>query len=371
MIPLLSTSDKVEGKKKCSSSIMRDKAKASHLSRQLQLRLQYAKLKVEHGWHKQSLNEVENLYFRRSHPPSRHSSDRPTSQSSSDTSFVSQPLLSQMKATHSDTNKSSASPEPAPPSSRISLATDSSSSTVSQDRTTLSSDTASLSSNEEIKPSHQATSSHTASKTSSALPSVMQTASPLSARAAEKQPAKSAAIPMFTSGFQSQAASISTSSMPAYPASVSTPSSIPQFPILSNLPLLPSGPSLTYDSFWSSHTASAIARRPLTFRPSAAGTSAFPGKSEQGMGKEHTIGTGITAYPDSFGPGQDTTFGTLRTSSEPGVNKIFLPRPTGSAVLVTNKYPTSVLGIRFAVPNGIPVGPSPPSVRVEGVTAKP
>ncbi|KDQ23059.1 hypothetical protein PLEOSDRAFT_162916 [Pleurotus ostreatus PC15] len=44
-----------------------ERAKANHLSRQLQLRLQYAKLKVDHGWQKQSLNEVENLYFRHSH----------------------------------------------------------------------------------------------------------------------------------------------------------------------------------------------------------------------------------------------------------------------------------------------------------------
>ncbi|KAF5364946.1 hypothetical protein D9758_008130 [Tetrapyrgos nigripes] len=40
-----------------------EKARAAHLSKQLQLRLQYARLKVEHGWHKQNLNEVENLYF--------------------------------------------------------------------------------------------------------------------------------------------------------------------------------------------------------------------------------------------------------------------------------------------------------------------
>ncbi|KAI5118947.1 hypothetical protein M0805_006293 [Coniferiporia weirii] len=33
----------------------------------LQLRLQYARLKVDHGWQKQSLNEVENLYFHHRH----------------------------------------------------------------------------------------------------------------------------------------------------------------------------------------------------------------------------------------------------------------------------------------------------------------
>ncbi|OCH91407.1 hypothetical protein OBBRIDRAFT_792341 [Obba rivulosa] len=41
-----------------------DAAKATYLTSQLRLRLQYAKLKVEHGWQRQNLNEVENLYFR-------------------------------------------------------------------------------------------------------------------------------------------------------------------------------------------------------------------------------------------------------------------------------------------------------------------
>ncbi|KXN80955.1 hypothetical protein AN958_06546 [Leucoagaricus sp. SymC.cos] len=44
-----------------------ERAKANHLSRQLQMRLQYARLKVEHGWQRQNLNEVENLYFHHSH----------------------------------------------------------------------------------------------------------------------------------------------------------------------------------------------------------------------------------------------------------------------------------------------------------------
>ncbi|EMD38730.1 hypothetical protein CERSUDRAFT_112456 [Gelatoporia subvermispora B] len=44
-----------------------DAAKASYLTSQLRLRLQYAKLKVEHGWQRQNLNEVENLYFRHTH----------------------------------------------------------------------------------------------------------------------------------------------------------------------------------------------------------------------------------------------------------------------------------------------------------------
>ncbi|KAJ6617525.1 hypothetical protein B0H10DRAFT_1305321 [Mycena sp. CBHHK59/15] len=35
-----------------------ERAKANHLLRQLQLRLQYARLKVDHGWEKQCLNEI-------------------------------------------------------------------------------------------------------------------------------------------------------------------------------------------------------------------------------------------------------------------------------------------------------------------------
>ncbi|KAK0545673.1 hypothetical protein OC845_004996 [Tilletia horrida] len=40
------------------------RARLSHLSRNLTTRLQYASFKVEHGWVQQSLSEVENLYYR-------------------------------------------------------------------------------------------------------------------------------------------------------------------------------------------------------------------------------------------------------------------------------------------------------------------
>ncbi|THH28135.1 hypothetical protein EUX98_g6058 [Antrodiella citrinella] len=45
------------------------KARMNYYSYNLKLRLQYAKLKVEHGWQQQSLSEVENLYFRHSRQP--------------------------------------------------------------------------------------------------------------------------------------------------------------------------------------------------------------------------------------------------------------------------------------------------------------
>ncbi|KAG9042330.1 hypothetical protein FS837_011010 [Tulasnella sp. UAMH 9824] len=40
-----------------------EKAKVQQLTKQLAMRLQYAKLKVDHGWSRQNLDEVENLYF--------------------------------------------------------------------------------------------------------------------------------------------------------------------------------------------------------------------------------------------------------------------------------------------------------------------
>ncbi|CCM02030.1 uncharacterized protein FIBRA_04106 [Fibroporia radiculosa] len=62
---------------------------ADCLSGQLRLRLQYARLKVEHGWQRQNLNEVENLYFRHAHmhrpPPMISAGGRRTTGGSSAT----------------------------------------------------------------------------------------------------------------------------------------------------------------------------------------------------------------------------------------------------------------------------------------------
>ncbi|KAH8078432.1 hypothetical protein BXZ70DRAFT_961768, partial [Cristinia sonorae] len=45
------------------------KARLNYYSHNLKLRLQYARLKVDHGWQRQTLSEVENLYFRHSRRP--------------------------------------------------------------------------------------------------------------------------------------------------------------------------------------------------------------------------------------------------------------------------------------------------------------
>ncbi|KLO15532.1 hypothetical protein SCHPADRAFT_260404 [Schizopora paradoxa] len=53
------------------------------MTRQLQTRLQYARLKVDHGWQKQNLNEVENLYFRQLQRGQREARERERGKGSS------------------------------------------------------------------------------------------------------------------------------------------------------------------------------------------------------------------------------------------------------------------------------------------------
>ncbi|KAI9438264.1 hypothetical protein H4582DRAFT_1953961 [Lactarius indigo] len=64
--PMVSTSSPQPDNDTKRQRITFEKAKVVNLSKQLQIRLQYARLKVEHGWQRQSLNEVENLYFHHS-----------------------------------------------------------------------------------------------------------------------------------------------------------------------------------------------------------------------------------------------------------------------------------------------------------------
>jgi len=82
-----------------------ERARANHLSRQLQMRLQYARLKVDHGWQKQSLNEVENLYFHHSHMRG----PRPYPSSSALTTFAQPSLLQPSNTTRPNATQSSLS----------------------------------------------------------------------------------------------------------------------------------------------------------------------------------------------------------------------------------------------------------------------
>lgn len=63
--------------------------------------------------------------------------------------------------------------------------------------------------------------------------------------------------------------------------------------------------SLTYDSFWSSHNASVIANRPLSFRASVGPVGGKAGEFGAGIGPG--IGSGVTAYPGAIHSGMDNT----------------------------------------------------------------
>ncbi|KAI9513491.1 hypothetical protein F5148DRAFT_1372456 [Russula earlei] len=89
-----------------------ERAKVVNLSKQLQIRLQYARLKVEHGWQRQSLNEVENLYFRHSTLKGKSKAPAPSSSSSA------RPSSSLCAAISSPLTASGPSPKAASASSR-------------------------------------------------------------------------------------------------------------------------------------------------------------------------------------------------------------------------------------------------------------
>ncbi|KAJ4474460.1 hypothetical protein J3R30DRAFT_3707386 [Lentinula aciculospora] len=338
-----------EGKRRSSM----DKAKVSHLSRQLQLRLQYARLKVEHGW---NLNEVENLYFRRTNSrPRQQLGFGPITQTSYSNTSNPQPLAAQSslsfkahtfpKISESEQvgaatlsalpsssplaispvkssllptavlNDSQSAPPSISPTSSLSPSSSRIGPVIPSPVVTTISSRADTPYNASARQAYQPTPAPSPSISSPAHPPTSHSAAiPLSARALQKQP--QSVNPAQTCAAQPHSANIG--SMPAYPASVSTPtlSAIPTFNQFTStpVPLLDTvgrnAPSLTYDSFWSTHNASAVAKRPLSFRTSV---RLFGGKSgEFGAGIGPGISSGVTAYP---GTGLDKTVN--RTSSEP------------------------------------------------------
>ncbi|KAI6165199.1 hypothetical protein EDD17DRAFT_1754418 [Pisolithus thermaeus] len=95
-----------------------ERAKVNHLSKQLQMRLRYARLKVEYGWQRQSLNEVENLYFHRSHlrtsrvpPPATVTKPHTTSTGDEKEDSLFASMLVDDPATSSQQTNSSSSPD--------------------------------------------------------------------------------------------------------------------------------------------------------------------------------------------------------------------------------------------------------------------
>ncbi|KAJ3849139.1 hypothetical protein EV368DRAFT_85837 [Lentinula lateritia] len=353
-----------EGKRRSSM----DKAKVSHLSRQLQLRLQYARLKVEHGWHKQNLNEVENLYFRRTNNrPRQQSGFGPTTQTSYLSTSNIHPLAPQTLSFKAHTFTKVSEPaqvtmtnHPVVPSSpAIGPSVDSSppsttaklseTQSLSQGAINPSSLTSSLSpSSSHIGPAipssvvstmpsraNTASTQGTHQPIPSPSPSVSAPAQtstlhspliPLSARAMQKQQQRRTVKPIQLSSIAAaRPRSANTSSMPAWPASVSNPtrsdtSLFNQF-TSTQVPLVDTVgrnvASLTYDSFWSSHNASVIANRPLSFRASVGPVRGKAGEFGAGIGPG--IGSGVTAYPGAIHSGLDNTMSvnaTARISSD-------------------------------------------------------
>ncbi|KAI6126898.1 hypothetical protein F5141DRAFT_362433 [Pisolithus sp. B1] len=95
-----------------------ERAKVNHLSKQLQMRLRYARLKVEYGWQRQSLNEVENLYFHHSHlrtsrvpPPATLTKPHTTSTGDEKEDSLFASMLVDDPATSSQQTNSSSSPD--------------------------------------------------------------------------------------------------------------------------------------------------------------------------------------------------------------------------------------------------------------------
>ncbi|KAJ4474015.1 hypothetical protein C8J55DRAFT_562658 [Lentinula edodes] len=370
-----------EGKRRSSM----DKAKVSHLSRQLQLRLQYARLKVEHGWHKQNLNEVENLYFRRTNNrPRQQSGFGPTTQTSYLSTSNIHPLAPQTLSFKAHTFSKVSEPAPvkmtnhpvvpfssspatgpsvdsSPPSSTAELSETQSSSQGAINPSSLTSSLSPSSSN--IGPaipssvvSTMPSRAHTAStqETHQPIPSPSASAPaqtstlhgpviPLSARAMQKQRQTVKPIPLTSIAAAARPRSANTSSMPAYPASVSNPtrSVIPHFNQFTSTPVPlvdtmgRNVASLTYDSFWSSHNASVIANRPLSFRASVGPVGGKAGEFGAGIGPG--IGSGVTAYPGAIHSGMDNTM-SVNSLARISSDLVTAPNYSGSTLGLSQSF---------------------------------
>ncbi|KAG6840256.1 hypothetical protein C0991_007913 [Blastosporella zonata] len=260
-----------------------ERARANHLSRQLQMRLQYARLKVQYGWQKQNLNEVENLYFHHSH----QRGPKPTT-SPSTTDAQNEPHTA-----HTDTTS------PTSNSSHSSLSFKLGPSALSQSHTSDSHSPPQAS----TQPTQtQRTSTHNQSQLTQNAPVVGIDSSEIHSLIQmkvepENKPSQEPPIP--TTNY-AQSPTAGPSSVPNYgamnfslssssyhsdrsqpiattwittrsPPTSSSPNHYPNVP-LQRQPTLPASPgagenpytfpgvSLTYDSFWSSHSSSTSAR---------------------------------------------------------------------------------------------------------------
>ncbi|KAI0334653.1 hypothetical protein GY45DRAFT_1242444 [Cubamyces sp. BRFM 1775] len=285
-----------------------DKAKANYLSGQLRLRLQYAKLKVEHGWQRQSLNEVENLYFRHTHltrpypviSPGGRRNGR-TSSSNGTASSTSQPHTNGIRTHQSNgamcNATTFASPSNASLRSSGTLGTSSSSISADTHMNPSIPSTPNLDGGRAAPAAPQAPhlgfsaatrypisrsdstatvilesapslyQPHTSKPESSHAPLTSSTSVPTPSAAAYEPSGATTASPSFREPFDPMQPTEHIDSQLAALRSMMATSSMPIPTQTTSLPSLPvnttSSSGLTYDAFWSSHSSATASYRAL------------------------------------------------------------------------------------------------------------
>ncbi|KAE9402195.1 hypothetical protein BT96DRAFT_1017764, partial [Gymnopus androsaceus JB14] len=257
------------------------------------------RLKVDHGWHKQSLNQVENLYF-------KHSQTRPRQESSTNYEPVnSTEYECYTTSPQSDTRTPCAGqwnrfPTPLSYYSALSTTNTSSATNLAPTETHgILRTTSQVPSSSNERAFSQ--SSKRAQPTCISLVPSLKHPPPSSDPTIQQQKQPRTvhfAVPLLPASAKSRPASIN--SAPSYPTSTFTPSapiSVPQnFTQFTSPPTecTQTSSTRTYNSFWSSHGTN-----PLTPQASFSSVvepryaTAKDGESGVGIG----IGTGITAYP--------------------------------------------------------------------------
>ncbi|KAJ7242943.1 hypothetical protein C8J57DRAFT_447190 [Mycena rebaudengoi] len=245
-----------------------ERTKVNHLLRQLQLRLQYARLKVDHGWQKQRLNEVENLYFHQNKQGSTEV-DKPPRQNGTgypSTALLTAPLDPQLLASYQ-----AQSDEP-----NSSLSFKLGSSALYHIPTT---DDDTLEPSKRSVPSTPQKDQQMAGSSQPMVPPSGLFLRPVNPRPNLINPWLKVSTP------RSNTDGIVSSSAAQQQGSSSPSNDTTNQPRLAVKAAPPSNPALTYDSFWSSHSTAVSVPKDGGTASSTSPTPASPTASRNGKGK--------------------------------------------------------------------------------------
>ncbi|KAG6895062.1 hypothetical protein C0992_003290 [Termitomyces sp. T32_za158] len=252
------------------------------------MRLQYAKLKVDHGWQKQNLNEVENLYFHHSHqripkplgsppmiiaalkePSTTHSNEAdPASNSSSSPSSIQPSFLTRNTSSPSQKETTSRATIPQFTSTNNHPLSSQSTPTIPINRVEMRNLTQ-MEGEPEDKPLVSPTSMTVPSQHPQATPgpsripnySTASYSAPQTSFGGDHAPVPTPVATTWVSTGTRPSLTSSPSNFNHYPnASLQRTPTLPVSPGLSESSFNFPGVSLTYDSFWSSHSSSATTR---------------------------------------------------------------------------------------------------------------